>query len=1039
MILAEVEGPKSRPCAEHVMALTQTVPKLQLPVEDQLRLIKEGQLDSTLLNSTLTDVADAAAEARKSGHHEVGRPRPDSALHGLEVGEDTIQRWRSCSFTHEDHNNAASSKGAVDHVPQLQTRPAKAQASEPLKAVGRQACVPVTQKTLPEVLKDQWASYGARAAVAAAASVQPTQTAHASRCGRAARRNEWRHGKIYFEETGRVCSFLIAPPGDHDAADVVDALLDPRFGLSRPEMLFSAQSAIGNYWDVAAKVAEFTAPSDCSEWNEKDLARRYRRSAESVLLGVCTTAVESGAWLIGSGRRTGGDDTGGLFEAGVRRLIRAYPERSDEVNFLGFGGPCNAEVFAKADVQLDPNLCPWSTLLNPLTGELIDLRCLAVPLGEEVSAWIRYPDVGDLWMQRAGRNPAETLGSLCLNPTLSHLLLCSDMLRSKVQDLLQHRLPSVHLFSSGQNYSCLDHTVERALRGTRIVVLQSSGVWANVLARTVLERQGQLNLAAKVAGRGAAHRSGIAAARTTAAGLAHGSNFSLPSHVDSSKFIVLDLMADFPEEHVVEKLTNSLASIAGDDARELGFANVERQRLLYAWDLYLIYMLNSQKMLFWSRVAHYTFTAIALLTTVCAVLLTASSPSEAGARNLPKVGMISYERVTFNSSQRIVLALSCSLLPLLSGFLLSLNSCFAPRAKYASLVAAAAKVRCAIYKYRSRVGEFRTTDFMANLHRGGGFDGHMRGTSAGVSGPLAARYGLPALPESLEVSQGPLLYAGQGFRETVYAEASVPSTATSGGLSQLSAARRRPTGPRPPHGTKPSERFAEVLNTIHKELKAGDAGMGAMAEPRHKDWRRLGNSLGHRWPVQTRSYWFLCHCARRCDKVTNEMIQDGAISHMTGDDYQRSRLEPLIAGLKARVPWLDRAGAVAQTMTILGTAVAAALGVLTMRELIPIVIAAIAAIDAIAQFEQLHGRMLANNGALAELHSVLLWWKALSSADRRKSANREHLICVTEDVAGAEAMVFGCATRYQVSPRSPQPSDEVEDKADGDYWEKRWN
>eukprot|EP00928_Gymnodinium_smaydae_P035147 TRINITY_DN24791_c0_g1_i1.p1 TRINITY_DN24791_c0_g1~~TRINITY_DN24791_c0_g1_i1.p1 ORF type:complete len:1080 (-),score=186.94 TRINITY_DN24791_c0_g1_i1:27-3209(-) len=1013
-ILTEVDGPEQD--------MSRSIEPVDLATPSTAEAGVGGLAPASLEPSTReTDSCTTAVAARWQDPP----VRPESPKHGLEVGPETHQRW----MLPVDMNSATHTR--------MTTK------SHGLRLTGAIGPAASARRSAPDYLQSLWAANASEGAT-------PSSSRRRDAGG------EWRHGEIFFEETGHACRFMVAPPGDHEAVDVLRALLDPSFGLPRPDMVFSAASSQGNYWDMEEEIKELRGAGARWPQDPEEASDAYRRDMEGVLLGICCAAVECGAWLVGTGRRSGGDTSGALFESGVRQFNRVHPERDGGVTFLGLGGCCAPDVLEKAQVRLPGDLQPWSTLMNPLTGELIDLRRVAVVLGEEPTEQVRYPDVGHLWTQEVTtKQGSETLGCLCLNPTLTHMLLCTDMVRKKVQDLLEHVLPAVHVFASGEGRACLDRAVDRALRGSQVVVLQNAGIWANALAKSVFERKCQRDNASSVS-------IGASASR----------GFPLPEQVDASKFAVLDVLGD-TEESVVEKLSNMLTIIAGEDARELGFNSTERQRLQYAWELYLLYTLNASRFLTWSRVAHYSFTFIALLTTVCAVLLTAASLPEETVDSLGEVSMLKFEQVRFGRTETIALALACSLLPLLSAFLLSVNSRFTPRTKYASFLAAAAKVRCAIYRYRSRVAEFRpphrnalVRGLSSDMRRGGMLltgkprSSGRRSGHGSAAGRRAAGQpgGLDTLRETarsastLPVTEAPTRETsatGWGIVTGASAFGRLPAHVPGSRLGSAHGGKRVPSsapaaltlssgGARGfarggAERCKPSERFAEVLGSIHSELSAGVARMGSMAEPTTRDWRRLEESLGHYVDSPRRSWrgWCLSRI-RRSEKVVEENMHDDAFCLVTADDYIRFRLEPLIAGLKVRAPFLARAYATMQTVSFLGTAIAGALGVLAMREFIPIVVAVVASVDSIAQFEQLQVRLLATNSALSELQGVLLWWNALSLAERRRPASKERLVSVTEEVAGSEAVVFGCTTRNQVPPRLYSETDE----SDSD-WDRR--
>merc|ERR550514_852458 len=128
--------------------------------------------------------------------------------------------------------------------------------------------------------------------------------------------------------------------------------------------------------------------------------------------------------------------------------------------------------------------------------------------------------------------------------------------------------------------------------------------------------------------------------------------------------------------------------------------------------MFLLYEWNAQRQQRWARATHYVITVVALLTSVSAVLLTAAEMCDP-----PEDSIVSTPRIKLDARATLLLSLCCGLFPLLSAFFLSANSRFDPRAKHAALSAAAIKVRSAIYRYRSRVGEYQPSDKHALLQK----------------------------------------------------------------------------------------------------------------------------------------------------------------------------------------------------------------------------------------------------------------------------------------------------------------------------------
>merc|ERR1719265_600999 len=154
-------------------------------------------------------------------------------------------------------------------------------------------------------------------------------------------------------------------------------------------------------------------------------------------------------------------------------------------------------------------------------------------------------------------------------------------------------------------------------------------------------------------------------------------------------------------------MTLTLTTIMGEDLRALGFHRSEEKRLKQAWAFYRQFEENSMK--FWreARNWQYAIVFISVATTVMAVLaqLGELAPKRADAQILPAV-VYSFFRPNLSNHTK-TLSFVCGALPLLSTFLLSGNSRFAPLPKFAELLGAAAKVESTIYMYRARVGEFQ--------------------------------------------------------------------------------------------------------------------------------------------------------------------------------------------------------------------------------------------------------------------------------------------------------------------------------------------
>ena len=65
-----------------------------------------------------------------------------------------------------------------------------------------------------------------------------------------------------------------------------------------------------------------------------------------------------------------------------------------------------------------------------------------------------------------------------------------------------------------------------------------------------------------------------------------------PDSVQTSNFLIFDALSH-TADHVIERLTTSLAVVGGDEVRQLGFAKTEQERLKYAWELCVVFRFNA--------------------------------------------------------------------------------------------------------------------------------------------------------------------------------------------------------------------------------------------------------------------------------------------------------------------------------------------------------------------------------------------------------------------------------------------------------------
>lgn len=267
-----------------------------------------------------------------------------------------------------------------------------------------------------------------------------------------------------------------------------------------------------------------------------------------------------------------------------------------------------------------------------------------------------------------------------------------------------------------------------------------------------------------------------------------------------------------------------------------------------------------------ARIWHYCICIMSFVTNCCAVFLTLSSMG-------PKVQSVVPEswhlRPSVGATGQTALVMFCGILPLISTFLSSGNAHFAPFPKYAALIGAAAKTTQAIYEYRARVCDFRSTRTKGHILSNLRLKSRLTDSVAVTDGEL------PSLRASRSSSGGPLgssaplgkeLHPHLGRASSSRAP-SIPDVSETTHLEQRSGAKSSQqldpsseqkltigkltgsdTDSKSSQQHGPSQRFIEVLSDIQNQVMAGDNKVGCLVEPKEEDWE---------WEVERKHQQFL--------------------------------------------------------------------------------------------------------------------------------------------------------------------------------------
>eukprot|EP00928_Gymnodinium_smaydae_P071739 TRINITY_DN5523_c0_g2_i2.p1 TRINITY_DN5523_c0_g2~~TRINITY_DN5523_c0_g2_i2.p1 ORF type:complete len:1064 (-),score=151.52 TRINITY_DN5523_c0_g2_i2:23-3214(-) len=236
----------------------------------------------------------------------------------------------------------------------------------------------------------------------------------------------FRHGKIIFEETGQTCRYLVPPREDMHPEDLVAALIDPRFGLPKPELIVTVQNmdakeAVDQMNKKEAKekekkekhvsskrkesredvddVVKTPTQNDTSkkDTDPKHDVKEYNRLVREHMMAICKTSIECGAWFVGFGQRNAGVGSGAAFEDGISTYLEQFPDKEGTIPFLGIGGPCNEANYEACgcDNMLEKDKFPaWATLITPrgVVHNLLEDAYLA-DLGDEPKTHVIYHSV----------------------------------------------------------------------------------------------------------------------------------------------------------------------------------------------------------------------------------------------------------------------------------------------------------------------------------------------------------------------------------------------------------------------------------------------------------------------------------------------------------------------------------------------------------------------------------------------------------------------------------------------------------------------
>jgi hypothetical protein len=796
----------------------------------------------------------------------------------------------------------------------------------------------------------------------------------------------WLHGEILFERTGTVTKFLVVPDHVEDPEEVLQVMLGD-WGMPMPNMTISVSSAT-NYFNPVNNEArdshweewptEWTCGKD-GDSGQKAAAAKFKSRMSEMMYGICRAATESKGWIVSSRNRfRGAKQHGGLVDPGVRHFKKVQQGQARDLVNVAFGNktwsiatqdgkfPTHNDLqSSNCGVMLpgfdlqneDPDLMKrmWDAVVLRIDEKS------AVTLDKKPNRQLIFPDLGEAGdlgeLSRLGTD-LFTIRTEC-----SHMIFCKkQQLNDEVKILTEDLVPHVSVVVSGKdNPGTWNDVCDRATRGAQIILLENSGKVVNeIVERVKIQRK-----------RDTAQISGGSTPDLTI------SELEWKSSVKTSSFIIFDALTDSPDE-VIEKLTSALATVGGDEMREMGFAQTEQKRLKYAWELVVLFRHNAAKLKWQARALHIVITLTAVLTTVCAVLLSASKEESQHQSNSTTI--LLDESIVLSPASQAVLALACSAVPMISAFLLSLAHKFSFSKRWALMVVAAERVTSEIYLYRARVGDYQ-----------------QRTKNAKLATLVTARKGSTVI--------------------------------TSG--TKTNADDKSKAEPKTP-AKNSREVFADNLHALQSELMSSEVKMASLQKPPPEASKALLYDTLYPFDKQTQQARSQKRSATKHEagveyeeagglsRSSNLLLEEGlsdfnllgaameedavddGIGLISAHDYMRFRLLPAISRLNKAVPrhewWYNSS----QILILLATMMASVFGVLGLHTWIPIVAAVVAGVQSVSNFDDTSARLIGTNGALTQLKNLRIWWQSLSRTQQSLPHNKVQLIESSEDAIESE-------------------------------------
>ena len=145
--------------------------------------------------------------------------------------------------------------------------------------------------------------------------------------------------------------------------------------------------------------------------------------------------------------------------------------------------------------------------------------------------------------------------------------------------------------------------------------------------------------------------------------------------------------------------------------------------------------------------------------------------------------------------------------------------------------------------------------------------------------------------------------------------------------------------------------------------------------------------------------------ANRGRKIPQRLIDDHH-SPITPEKYLQIRVAPLLAFYQERLPFYSRMRFFFESALVLGSMSGTVLAFLSLSKWAAVPAALTAAVAAYSEFHGTEKKLLRYSDSIANLDSVLMWWRTLTDVEKASVENKNKLVSTCEQTFQSERQAW---------------------------------